>query len=150
MINSKSSFAALLLAAMVLPAQDTRGKIQGRVTDQSDAVIVGSTVTLSNDNTGVTANMVTNATGQYLFDFVIPGTYTVSMEMTGFRKFVQKNVLVQARADVTVDARLETGSTRESITVEASPITVQFNPGFPFWVSRTPTVYTNASLPCRI
>jgi len=121
------SAAALLLAASVAFAQDTRGKVQGRVTDASDAVIVGATVTLSNDNTGIATNMVTNATGQYLFDFVIPGNYTVSIEMTGFRKFVQKNILVQARADVTVDSRLETGSTRESITVEASPITVQFN-----------------------
>jgi hypothetical protein len=124
----KIQFAlAALLVAGALHAQDLRGKVQGRVTDASDAVVVGAKVVLSNDNTGVTTNQLSNATGQYIFDYVQPGNYTVSVELTGFRKFVQKNILVQARADITVDARLETGSTIESVTVEASPVAVQFN-----------------------
>jgi len=118
---------SVLLAATTVWAQDTRGKIQGRVTDATDAVIVGAAVTLLNDNTGVSVNAQTNPNGQYLFDFVIAGNYTVTVEMAGFSKFIQKNILVQARADVTVDARLQTGSTRESVTVEASPVAVQFN-----------------------
>ncbi|HEU0124595.1 MAG TPA: TonB-dependent receptor [Bryobacteraceae bacterium] len=128
-MNVKQLLSAgiFVLAATAAWSQDSRGKIQGRVTDASDAVIVGAAVTLLNDNTGVSVNAQTNTTGQYLFDFVIPGTYTVSVELTGFRKFVQKNILVQARADVTIDARLEAGSTKESITVEASPVAVQFN-----------------------
>ena len=65
--------------------------------------------------------------GQYLFDFVLPGNYTVTVELTGFKQFVQQNVLVQARGDVTVNAVLEVGNTRETVTVEASPVAVQFN-----------------------
>lgn len=108
-------------------AQDTRGKVQGSVTDPTTAVVAGAAVTLRNDNTGVQAQQTTNQFGKYLFDFVLPGNYTVSVEMTGFKNFVQKNILVQARGDVTVDAIVEVGSTRETVTVEATPVAVQFN-----------------------
>ncbi|MDX1984769.1 MAG: carboxypeptidase-like regulatory domain-containing protein [Bryobacteraceae bacterium] len=119
--------AALLLALNVAFAQDVRGRVQGVVTDQTQAVVVGAAVTLVNDNTGIAATAQTGQTGQYIFDFVLPGTYTVSVELQGFRKFVQKNILVQARGDVTVNSMLEAGSTMESITVEASPVAVNFN-----------------------
>jgi hypothetical protein len=52
---------------------------------------------------------------------VLPGAYTVSVELAGFKRFVQQNVLVQARGDVTVDALLEVRTATESVTVEASP-----------------------------
>jgi hypothetical protein len=119
----------ILLFALSLPAlaQDTRAKVQGLVTDASGAIIAGATVTLTNDNTGVPAQQVTSASGQYLFDFVLPGTYSVSVEAPGFRKYLQKNILVQARGDVTVSASLEVGTTRETVTVEAAPVAVQFN-----------------------
>ncbi len=119
--------AAFTLWLASASAQDVRGRVQGVVTDQSQAVVVGANVTLVNDNTGIAAASQTSPNGQYLFDYVLPGNYTVSVEMQGFRKFVQKNVLVQARGDVTVNTTLETGSTMESITVEASPVAVNFN-----------------------
>jgi Carboxypeptidase regulatory-like domain len=124
-----STWMALCLAVLVATAQaqDSRGKLQGLVTDASNAVVSGATVTLRNDNTGVQAQQPTGHTGQYLFDFVLPGTYTVTIEMTGFKQFQQRNVLVQARGDVTVNATLALGNTRETITVEATPVTVQFN-----------------------
>jgi hypothetical protein len=108
-------------------AQDVRARVQGIVTDSSAAVVVGASVTLRNDGTNVTTSQQTNAVGQYLFDFVLPGTYTVTVEIPGFRRFVQTNVLVQSRGDVTVDARLEVGNAAEAVTVEASPVSVQFN-----------------------
>src|SRR6188768_3464215 len=92
--------SALMLAVSTAWAQDSRGKIQGRVVDATEAVIVGATVTLLNNNTAVSTNATTNATGQYLFDFVNPGTYTLTVELTGFSKFVAKEILIQARADV--------------------------------------------------
>ena len=76
-------------------------------------------VTLINTETGVRSTQTTNGSGTYLFDLVLPGTYTVTVELPGFRTFVQKNVLVQTRGDVTVDARLEIGNTNETVTVEA-------------------------------
>jgi hypothetical protein len=118
--------SALLLLASAY-AQDTRGKVQGLIHDSSGAVIVGATVTLTNDNTGIHATQATGSTGQYLFDFVIPGDYSLQVELTGFRSFVQKNILVEARGDVTVNATLSVGNTRDTITIEATPVEVQFN-----------------------
>jgi hypothetical protein len=51
----------------------------------------------------------------------------VQVDIEGFKRFVQQNVLVQARGDVTVNTVLEVGNTAESITVESSPVAVQFN-----------------------
>jgi len=122
-----ATMCLLLSAVSVTLAQDARARVQGLVSDTTQAVVAGANVTLRNDATGIQKTMQTSPVGQYLFDFVSPGTYTVSMEMSGFRKFVQRNVLVQSRGDVTVNATLEIGSVGEAVTVEASPIAVQFN-----------------------
>ena len=116
----------LVLAAMGL-AQDYRGRIEGLVTDQSKAVIAGSTVTLLNVNTGVKVVRQTSETGLYLFDLVDPGTYSVTIESPGFSRFIQENIVVQTRGDVTVNATLTPGAVQESITVDERPAAVEFN-----------------------
>jgi hypothetical protein len=119
--------AFLVLSSFLALGQDSRAKVQGSITDSSSAVVAGAVVTLRNENTGVQSQQNTNQFGKYLFDFVLPGDYTVTVEMTGFKQFVQRNVLVQARGDVTVNATVEVGNTLETITVEATPVAVQFN-----------------------
>ena len=79
---------ALLLSSLAL-GQDTRGKVQGLVTDPSGASVPAAMVTLRNDNTGVQAQKTTDEYGKYLFDYVLPGDYTVTVELTGFKQFVQ-------------------------------------------------------------
>ena len=61
------------------------------------------------------------------FDLVDPGTYTVLVEFTGFSKLVQENVLVQSRADVTVNATLTPGAVQDTVTVSEQAVAVQFN-----------------------
>jgi hypothetical protein len=112
---------------LALLAQDTRGRLQGTVTDASGAVVAGATVTLTNDATGITNTATTSASGLYIFDLVQAGNYSVRVELTGFKVFLQRNILVQARADVTVNATLTIGSTQEQITVESAPVAVEFN-----------------------
>ncbi|MGH9675091.1 MAG: carboxypeptidase regulatory-like domain-containing protein [Bryobacteraceae bacterium] len=119
--------AAVFALAAALTAQDYRARLQGIVTDSSDAAIGGATVTLRNNGTGISATRTSGPNGAYLFDNVEPGTYTVSSEFAGFARSVQENVLVQTRADVTVDFRLKPGGTVETITVSASAVTLQFN-----------------------
>ncbi len=123
-----------ILAAMVCvllapsaAAQSYRGRIEGLVTDQTQAIIANATVTLLNVNTGVKVVRQTSETGLYLFDFVDPGTYSITVEATGFSKFVQENIVVQMRGDVTVNAMLKPGTIQDSVTVVESPVAVQFN-----------------------
>jgi hypothetical protein len=118
---------AVLLFSLGAFAQDYRGKIQGFVTDASNATVAGARITLLNTGTGVSSERETTANGAYLFDNVEPGTYNVTVELQGFSKQVQENVLVQTRADVTVNFSLKPGAVVETVTVEASAVTLQFN-----------------------
>jgi hypothetical protein len=78
-------------------AQEFRATIQGIVTDSSQAVVVGATVTLHNVKTNVGVVKQTNDAGLYRFDYVDPGSYTISVQSSGFAKFVQQNIVAQAR-----------------------------------------------------
>ena len=99
------SVSALLgLLATVSQGQDYRGRIQGTITDPSQAVVPGATVTLANVNTGVTAVRKSNDSGHYLFDLVEPGIYNVNVEAVGFSKFLRKEISLPTRGDLTVDA----------------------------------------------
>lgn len=121
------SLFLLLLLAVAGWSQSYRGRVQGLVADPTQAVIGGATVTLLNTGTGVKVVRQSTETGLFLFDSVDPGTYSVTVEMVGFTKFIQENIVVQTRGDVTVNAVLKPGSVQESITVAESPVDVQFN-----------------------
>src|ERR1700730_17344285 len=108
----------LSLVSLALFGQDYRAKIQGIVTDSSDASIACAKVTIRNINTGITATMETGPYGTYLFDNVEPGTYVVSAESEGFSRQQQEGVLVQTRADVTTNFSLKPGGLVETVTVE--------------------------------
>ena len=117
----------LLLGVTCVYAQDYRGKVQGQITDTSRAAVPEAKVTLGNVKTGVQTTRQSNATGQYVFEYVEPGDYQLSVESAGFQIFLQKNISVQGRGDVTVNAVLQPGSTHESVVVDASPAEVEFN-----------------------
>jgi len=129
--NVLSAMARVLLPLALLvvaaSAQDIRGRVQGVVTDTTGAVIPAATVTLRNVNTNVAVERQTGAAGRYMFDFVLPGTYELRVGTEGFRTFVQQNILVQTRADITVNASLEIGAIAEVVTVEEAPVAVSFN-----------------------
>lgn len=108
-------------------AQDYRARVQGVVTDSGQGVLPGALVTLTNDATGVATTRTTDVNGHYLFDFVDPGVYAVTAALDGFKTVDQRAVRVGQRGDVTVDVRLEVGAVSETVTVEAPPVTVQFN-----------------------
>ena len=117
--------AVVWLAAPAM-AQDYRARVQGQITDESHGVLPGVTVTLRNDATGVSSDRVTDAGGHYRFDFVDPGTYSVTGTLQGFRSAAQKAVRVQQRGDVTVDMEMALGTVAETITVSGSSPLVQF------------------------
>jgi hypothetical protein len=107
--------------------QEYRGRVQGSLTDETQLAVPGATVTLRNDATGVTVTRTSGPEGRYLFDYVDPGTYTLTSELSGFATVVQRNVLVQARGDVTVDVMMKVAGLAETVTVDAQPIAIQFN-----------------------
>ncbi len=119
--------AALIVCLLSLPvlAQNFRGQVRGVVADQSGSVIPGAKVILLNVATGVRATKPTDSAGIYVFDFVEPGTYTVTVESGGFAKYVQTNITVQANSDVTVDATLTPGALEQSVMVTTTPPAIE-------------------------
>lgn len=108
-------------------AQDYRARVQGLVTDSTQVAMVGVRVTLRNVNTGAEAAKESSIRGEYLFDFVEPGIYVVTASMPGFTKLVQENILVQTRADVTVNFSLKPGTVFETVIVSEAPVALQLN-----------------------
>src|SRR5512141_3001894 len=107
--RAAGALAALLAALVAGPAQaqESRGRVQGVVSDAGGGVIPGARVVLTNDGTQVAVARTSNRDGRFLFDYVDPGTYSLRVELDGFKPTLQKNLLVQQRADITVDVKLE-------------------------------------------
>jgi len=118
---------ALLAATSAAYAQDYRAKVQGLITDSTNASVAGAKVTLRNQGTGIEAARLSGPAGNYIFDFVEPGAYTVSAEFAGFSRTTRQNVTVQTRADVTVNLSLNPGQVADSITVTDAAPQLQFN-----------------------
>jgi opacity protein-like surface antigen len=110
-----------LLGLLALPgaafAQSTDAVIVGIVSDGSGAAAVGAAVTAVNDATGVAREGLTNETGAYRIGPLVPGTYTLTTKLNGFKTKVQKEVGLQTGAVLKIDFALEVGSISESIEV---------------------------------
>src|SRR5690349_8422716 len=122
-----SRLGLIALVAGIATAQESRGRVQGTVADPSQAAIANASVTLRNVNTGVESTRQADAAGHYLFDFVQPGTYSITVQAAGFSRFVQENIPVLTAGDVTVNATLTVGAVSETVNVTEEVSSVQFN-----------------------
>src|SRR5262245_60070988 len=114
-----------VLAAATAHAQVQTGSITGTVTDSSNAILPGATVTLTGDRLiGGSETQITDATGNYRFDRLSPGTYTVKFELQGFKGILREGIVVNAAFVATINVKLEVGSVSESITVTGESPTV--------------------------
>ena len=102
--------AAVILWTSAGFAQEYRGRVQGVVTDSSQAIVPGASVTLTNDATGVSNSRESDGNGRYLFDLVLPSRYTLTVEIEGFNRFSQSGILVENRSDITVNVALTVGA----------------------------------------
>ncbi len=115
----------LLLAASTVDAQVQTGSIVGAVTDSSNSVLPGVTVSVSGERLiGGTQTMVTDDSGAYRFDRLPPGDYRVKFELAGFKVIERADIRVNAAFVATVNAKLEVGSVSETITVVGESPTV--------------------------
>ena len=116
---SAGLLAGLVAAAALSWGQDTRGTILGRVTDASGSPVPNAEVKLTNTATGVVLTAKTNDSGNYSMPYLTPGFYTVSSEMTGFKKFVRDGVQVRVNDSVELNISMTVGDVSESIEVTA-------------------------------
>jgi outer membrane receptor protein involved in Fe transport len=115
-VRCLAALAIALLIPALVAAQTESGKISGSVTDQSGAVLPGVTVNLKSVDRATTRTTVTNPQGEYVFASLVPGTYEVTAELSGFAtKQVRQTVPVGAT--VAVNIQMQVGAQTEVITV---------------------------------
>ena len=107
------------LVSLSLFGQDPRGRILGRLTDASGAVVPGAVVTAVNIDSGAAVTARANEQGNYLLLHLLPGFYKVTVELQGFKKVERSRVEVRVGDAITLDVVLEPGALTESITVTA-------------------------------
>jgi hypothetical protein len=118
----------LSLGAIAVNAQNVTGSISGVIQDAQGAVVPNAKVTLTNSAQGAASARVvnTNAEGLFVFSPLVAGTYSVEVEMMGFKKFVQPGIILDASDKLGLPPiSLEVGATGESVTVEANAIQLQ-------------------------
>ena len=122
------AFSLLLVCiAFAAPAfgQGTTSRVTGVVTDNAGAVVPGATVTLTNEGTQSSLTTQTSDAGAYTFDLIPPGTYTVTIEKQGFKKYVSSKNSALVNQPAAVNAIMEIGGVTEVVNVEASAEQVQ-------------------------
>jgi hypothetical protein len=117
--------AAVLVAAPLASAQAVSGTILGNVRDATGAVLPGVTVVVTNDATGLTRTLVTDAQGEFTAPSVPTGTYTVTAELSGFKKISRSNYRVGVDMRVRVEFVLELGAMTETVNIVAETPLVQ-------------------------
>ena len=114
------SIASVLLLFTIgtgtVAAQQFTGGVRGGVRD-ANGVVPGVTVTLTNEATSIARETVSNEVGQYNFPAVAPGTYSLTVQLTGYKKFQSTGLVVGTQQFITLDVTLELGALEESITV---------------------------------
>lgn len=108
-----------LLFAFCLMAQRDLGTIAGTVTDPQGGVIPNAKVTIKEDATGLTYDLTTNTSGEFVRPALKPGNYTITAEATGFRRVQQQNVVLVGGDRVAVPLSLPVGNVSESVEVSA-------------------------------
>lgn len=114
--------AAVCLTPSVL-AQTTTGSIVGTVTDPTGAAAPNAAVTVMNMGTGIAVKTSTDGTGNYVVTPLPVGTYSVTVEVAGFRKAVSSGVTVNVQDRMRVDITLSVGAQAETVEVTgAAPL----------------------------
>ena len=115
----------LFVLSLALSAQEFRASINGEVTDPSGAPIAGANVVVTNLERRTPVEAVTNSAGLFFVQFLIPGNYSVKVEKTGFKTYVQENISLVASDKVSLPIKLDIGALAESVTVHGEPPLLQ-------------------------
>jgi hypothetical protein len=106
-----------LVNSTLLFAQGTGGRILGRVADATGAVLAGVKVTLVNEATGVSREINTNESGDYVLVEVPVGAYRLEFDLTGFKKNIRHGITVELNQIVTLNTTMQIGETKEVVEV---------------------------------
>jgi hypothetical protein len=122
---------ALLTACMSIPAahsfaQATTASIHGTVTDASGAAVPNATVNALNTSTGISVTHESDSKGYFIFpELHIGGPYSITVEDPGFQRFVANGIMLDLSSSRDIDARLQLGSSSETVQVNSAQVAVE-------------------------
>src|SRR5262245_39623818 len=119
-----SGLAIWSLTGAMMWAQAT-AEITGTARDQSGAVLPGVEITVTQTDTGVVRNTITNETGTYVLTNLPTGPYRLEAGLPGFRTFVQTGIVLQVNASPAINPVLEVGQVTEQVEVQANAALVE-------------------------
>lgn len=122
----RAALVAFLCAVASLSAQTISGSISGTVIDSSGNIIPSAPVKVISERTGEERSASTNETGDFVFPALQPGSYTVVVEVAGFKPLRKTGNALSAAERLSVGSLMLTvGAVSESVTIEAQAVTVQ-------------------------
>ena len=119
----------VLSSALAFGQGSTSGTIRGTVQDPSGGVLPGATVTVTNVGTKAAAHTVTDERGGYLFAGLFPGTYTLTVELEGFKAYQRTGIALSPNDNRGIDVRLDIGAQTETVTVTGQQEVIQTETG---------------------
>lgn len=119
------TLSATVAGATVAAAQTLDGTLRGEVTDPSGAIVGGATVTATNVATNVSRVTTTTESGAFNFPNMLPGTYTVTVEVGGFQKYTREQVQVRTNQITDVNPRLSLAAALAEVSVTTGAEVVQ-------------------------
>jgi carboxypeptidase family protein/TonB-dependent receptor-like protein len=122
MTTARFVLAAALVCLIGAPAaiaQESRGTITGTVVDASRAVVPGASVTITNVAMDTSTTVTTNEVGFFQAQYLIPGPYRITVELSGFKKLIRDGIEVRVGDRLQLELPLQLGGTEEQITVTA-------------------------------
>ncbi len=126
MFRRVCTFTVCFALAAFIPsalAQAVYGSISGTVTDPSGGVLPGVTVSVTSVERKTVDAVVTNDSGQYVKDRLLPGAYEVKVELQGFKQMVYPGIQVNVDSQTRLDVALQVGALAEAVTVQGfSPL----------------------------
>ncbi|HYL14047.1 MAG TPA: TonB-dependent receptor [Terriglobales bacterium] len=111
---------AVLIVAVPSFSQTGTSTIRGTITDPQGRVVPGATVTLTNVGTNAVRTTKSTETGAYTFDLIVPGTYRLQVESTGFRTKAVDNVRALVGKPTETNVQLDIGTKGEVVEVKSS------------------------------
>ena len=127
-----SSFSSLIRLCSVglafnlcVYAQTDRANLTGTVTDQSNAIVPGATITAVHSATNATRTVTANAAGEYVLPQLVVGDYQLRAEAPGFKSSVNSGIVLTPGATIRADIKLEVGQVTESVQVTSQAALIQ-------------------------
>src|SRR6202789_1331993 len=108
------------ISATMALGQGTSASLTGQVTDTTGAVIPNATVSAKNTDTNLVQTRTTNASGVYLISPLPPGRYSLTVQVTGFTRYVQTGIILSVDVASTQNVALKLGSADQTVTVTSN------------------------------